>query len=1620
MPEQSRTGSVMPRKRRFRQYFLLFCLLLLVQILLLPLLIHLRPVQNWLVDKAAARISMKSGAAVTIDEIDFSIYKGLEFNKVFISEIDSQDTLAYIGSFSSSLDQNLLSLFKQGVFLDRIYLEDANIHIRTSTDFELSNLEKFLLKLSSEKEASISEGKSWDLSLKAVQLKNITLKVNDDNKGSVFEAQLNDGSVEIKSIDLSEREFVLGEVFVDQPRVLIVKANGEHKRADTVIGHEVEEQTIAEAPADFLLDVEKLRIIGGVFQLHDSADKGLRENGGFDIDDLNILDINLDADSILFKSPINLQSRINAMTLKEAGGLDINKFSVGELQVSEQEMVLDGFEFETENSKLGDRLIFSYDGFESFKSFATEIEIEADLVSSSLAFKDMLYFFPALATNSFVRLNRHKKLKMTGDIYGTVDELESDDLYLSFSDEVVMQGALSTYALTNPDKALINLHVEEFKTSLVDLKKIIPDFDPPAQYYKLDPFVFTGDIDGFFKDFVLFGTLESKLGKADLDIRLDIKKGIEQAKYYGELQLEDFDLRTWSDNPDLGKATFYAEISDGKGLSLNNLEADIAAELERFDYKGYTYRDVKLDGEIQENLFNGILSSSDPNAKLDFEGSIDLHQGNISSDFETRIANIDLRALNLSKDFSKIQGDVNLSFEGAELDQLIGSAEIKQLSLIYKGKSFRFDSLYVSSSPQEEGNRNVIVSSDLINGSINGRFDFNELIPSLTNIIRTAHPGWAKVLDLPQRRQLTNIQDFRYKLGIVDTKDYLELAGVSDLQLQNVDLNGYVNSASDSYLCNLSISELLYKNVKVEQFELGLLEVDQKIEQVLKSEQISIGGLDINPIAIESDLIGDQLLVRIRTEELLDSIESLDLTIEVHPEGEDVVVHFRETDLHMFSSKWDIDARNEIVLGNKTIRIDHFLLEDRIRSISIMDIAGKGIDAKLSQFDFLLINSIIDYDKIQFAGRGDLILRKNNLFERSVMEVDMWIPEFTLNDVDYGGLSVSAFEVTKDSILANVLLERKDDGLILDVDAGYNTKSKVLAGKLKARNIVMNTFEFIIDDGISNTTGVANVDAIVSGTLDDIVLDGKAQIIGGSTVIDYLGARIDMGQDTFVVTDKVIDLTGGRLYDKLGNQAIMTGGLNHELFTDFTSSLSMSSPYFLALDTEKFDNPSYYGTGIGDMTVSFNGPFSSTDIAVRAITGSGTMISIPVGDTYENFDQSFIKVVDRDLVLQNIKDTLETKLKRLEGVDVELDLTITNDAKINIIFDENTNDVIKGVGRGNMRVVMARKGDFNIFGEYVIESGEYLFTYFGGIISKPFTIKEGGVITWTGDPINANINLEANYEKLRAPLNVFLAEYLIESSSSSNDAKQRTDIGLKMFLTGTLYKPEVNFDIQFPELQGEVKTLAESKMRILRENEADLNEQVAGLIMFGSFLPSTTLGSTVGSTAGLARTGYNTLSEMVSNQLSYLLSGFLQEALTDNGFVSGIDFDLGISKSTAFGDDINPDATSSIIPDEIEVHLKPRFQNDRWEIDYGTSYVNRVDSEIEYLIHDFVISFFLTDDRRLKMKAYGKWDRDFSDQPEKKYGLGLNYRKEFGSLIELKQSLTKDIGRLKPSGFNNN
>ena len=77
----------------------------------------------------------------------------------------------------------------------------------------------------------------------------------------------------------------------------------------------------------------------------------------------------------------------------------------------------------------------------------------------------------------------------------------------------------------------------------------------------------------------------------------------------------------------------------------------------------------------------------------------------------------------------------------------------------------------------------------------------------------------------------------------------------------------------------------------------------------------------------------------------------------------------------------------------------------------------------------------------------------------------------------------------------------------------------------------------------------------------------------------------------------------------------------------------------------------------------------------------------------------------------------------------------------------------------------------NMFGDYEIHKGDYLFTL-NNLLNKKFALAQGGRITWAGSPFDASIDVNAVYS-LKAPLNELLPESESGDKTSGRSEERR-------------------------------------------------------------------------------------------------------------------------------------------------------------------------------------------------------------------------------------------------------
>ena len=372
-------------------------------------------------------------------------------------------------------------------------------------------------------------------------------------------------------------------------------------------------------------------------------------------------------------------------------------------------------------------------------------------------------------------------------------------------------------------------------------------------------------------------------------------------------------------------------------------------------------------------------------------------------------------------------------------------------------------------------------------------------------------------------------------------------------------------------------------------------------------------------------------------------------------------------------------------------------------------------------------------------------------------------------------------------------------------------------------------------------------------------------------------------------------------------------------------------------------------------------------------------------------DNGFIRFVKIDSVNKKSHGTKND----FSGISLKFNLEATPDAEVQILFDAKAGDAIKARGAGNINMNINTLGGFEMFGTYTIIDGSYLFTL-ENVINKKFDIDEGSTIQWSGDPLNANINIAATY-KQRTSLSVFFPQTQTgdlnsatgsSSSTTSSDNNKRYPVNCKLYMRDHLLNPDITFGIELPTVSEVIR----SQVMGYINNEQELNRQVFSLLLLRTFVTPLQLQNQSGVSAGGA-VG-NNASELLSNQLNGWLSNF--------------------TKAVNLGLNYRPGGATS--NEELDVALSTQLLNDKLTIDGNVGVNNNNQTKTSTLIGDLNVNYKLTQDGKIQLKAFNRSNDNFQIATlggQFTQGAGVFYREEFNSVSDLYKRYINFLHRKK-------
>jgi len=1256
----------------------------------------------------------------------------------------------------------------------------------------------------------------------------------------------------------------------------------------------------------------------------------------------------------------NVYTNIEKLSFKDHRGLFVKNLK-SNFTYTKKNILLDNLHATTAESVMIGRVELKYKR-EDFSDFNNKVIFDATFDKAIIASNDLNYFYNEFGKNNAFHIDTH--------FIGTLNNFTTHNLKLvdKYQSEII--GTINFQNLFNRNKSFyIKGNFDNLTSSYDKLSEILPNIlgnNLPSSLRKMGVIDITGDVE-LTRTYINSKIyLTSQLGALESDLALQNIDNIDNASYQGYIALENFNIGVFLNEKKLGNTTLQVEV-DGKGFNKKYLNTKIKGKIDKLFYNKYNYSNIEVDGTMKMPYFEGYLNSNDPNLRLDFNGLVDLSSKVKNYNFKAQIDYIDLVKLNFSTidSISIFKGNVTMLAKGNTLDDLDGVLLVTNASYLNTKDHYLFDDFQLTSSFDENKVRTITVNSpDIITGKVVGKYNIAEVADILENAVGSLYANYS-----PNKLKPGQYLDFEFSIynKIIDI--FIPDVSIS----QDTKFKGKINADEGRFEFDFNSPNVIafenhFNNIKID--------IDNKnplYNAYIEMDSVKTKNYKIADFSLINVTMNDTMFVRTEFKGGKQNVDKYDLNLyHTIDKEKNSVVGFKKSELSFKDYVWFINENDQV--NNKIVfdkELKNFDFQDFTLSHNNqkMNFYGKLQDSTYKDFNFTFkdvdINKITpEIDSLKFDGNLNGIVKyyqKNNTYKP---ESQIVIDSLKINNILLGDLS---FNVKGNKSFNNFEIDSKirrdgEEPFYLKGDLGFKKDQSSLDMEAGFDKLKLSAFGPLLSSILSDVRGDATGKATIRGSLSEPEIDGRLYLNNSGVRVPYLNVNYDFEKNAIVdVTEHQFLFRNIEITDtKHQTNGVLHGSVRHDVFADWEIDLEVKSKNLLALDTKYSEGSYYYGTAFMNGFATVKGPTNALFINVIGESEKGTEIKIPVSDSEDLGDNSFLHFVS-EKEKYSLKGESSIDKNKYRGIELNLDFDIDTDANVEIILDRESGHSMNGSGYGSMQIQINTLGKFLMYGDFIIEDGEYNFKY-AGLIDKKFKVKKGGTIRWDGEPLGANLNLEAIYNTQANPA------LLLESASFS----KKVSTNVSILLNGTISNPEPDFNIDFPNVSSVLKSEIDYRL----QNKDARQRQAMALLSTGSFMTAENAGNVA----------YGPLFERVSSMLSDI---FADE---DSKLKFGIDYNQG--------DRVNE------ISDRVGVTLNTQL-NDLISINGKVGVpVGGVSQSV--LVGNLEIQMKLNEDGTMQAHVFNREnDINYNIGGNIGYtqGIGLTYSVDFDSLSELTKKI---------------
>lgn len=1348
----------------------------------------------------------------------------------------------------------------------------------------------------------------------------------------------------------------------------------------------------ARAEGKFRLEIERLETEGLDFCMERLEHRN--PSYGVDFADMHLIDIRAELKNFTIDGPV-IHTDIGRLAMRERSGFVVEDLA-GCLCIANGCIDIREGHIRTakSNIELPSLSLIGLD-WALYKNFVEEVDVTAQVVNTTLSSDDIAYFSPKMK-------DWHLTLTdLNADVSGPVADMSGSLRSVRTGADTKLSVDFAAQGLPDVGKGHFKADISELTTSAADVDRLaaaLTGKNLPDEVLRIaknaGKIGLAGKFDGTLTAFAADAALATEIGGGTCRLQVSsLRDGCRGV--LGDVKTSSLQLGELLENDLLGPLSLNVHVNGE--LSSEHSDAEVSGEILRLGINGYDYDSLRMKGHLVNREFNGLIEARDRNLRFDFRGLLDLNDERMPRyDFALDLEEANLAALGINRrdSVSVLAARIAARAVGRTLDDLNGIIFVRDVSYRYNDRELAADSVVIVGR-NSLSDKFIRLRSDFVDADYEGKTSYKEVFAYLQQRFRDyvpmldGGPGWqAQHPDTVELAdgysQLTvNVRKINPLVNAVSSG--LQIADGSRLQLR-------INPANDKLSFEAASDYIERGRMLVTRLNLDAHNRGDSLVFAASTEDLYLNGFHMSRVGMSGGAKDNKLeLITDFADTIGDVSGRIGFRSEFArgrgPAGRQIDLRLTPSYISRGEKTWNIYT-DGITADTSRIRIDRFrmvnagqqLLLDGVVSRRLQD----SVQLTLHNFELAPFSQFTSSMGYRVDGRTNGSATMKAVLGAGEVQADIVVDSISINDLAVPSIWLrSRWDFIQNR--AGILVQQREN-LDTLVRGFYAPSQKRYYARATLDAVELSALDPLLKGVVERTGGNADVDIALRGSGKEANLSGQIAVRDFTTTVDFTQVTYTMPRTVIEVKNNHLIAEGVPLYDPEKNEGLFSIDLNLEHLSNISYSVKVLPKELMVLNTTSKDNDLFYGRIFASGSATIAGSKGGVKMDIVATTEGDSEFYMPLSGQSNAKTADFVTFVTPEqidttdyLVRKKLLFQQQGRKKEAAGstMDITMALNVQDNTAFQLVIDPTVGSALKGRGNGMLNLhINPGNGIFNMYGDYTLIEGSFLFSL-QNIISKKFIIESGSMIQWTGEPVDARLDINAVY-KLKTSLQPLLNTVTASSDddqSGSRISDRSVPVDCKIHIGGRLSNPQLDFSVVVPVTDIETQAAVAS---VLNTQEAQA-QQFISLVALGTF--SNSGSANIGASSGVA-TGL----EMLTNQLTNWFS-------TDDYRII-----------------LNYRAGSEMTGDEVDFGFSTNLINNRLLVEVEGNYIidnkQAVSNNVSNFMGEAHVTWLIDKSGNLRLKAFTQTiDRFDENQGLQETGIGISYKEDFNNFKDLKQRI---------------